>query len=232
MTVLNPRGEGEHLSTVLGRSGDSSTKRARPSARKNLHPLKESRRASAFPTKHLSVTDPRIPTFPSPHEPHNHVHLPSGETQKRHHSLLPRPGPICSISLEGSRCGRRENHGRIGYESPKENENERHTTAVHTCSYSLAYAASSQFRPCAFILYHNILASLHGVRGADMLRNAQCDFSSLAYISQGFHAGVDGSHRKIATLELELKLGSFEPRAAEKGGWKTQPFPVISPSDT
>ncbi|EER43764.1 conserved hypothetical protein [Histoplasma capsulatum H143] len=55
----------------------------------------------------------------------------------------------------------------------------------------------------------------------------RCDFSSLAYMSQGFPAGVDGSHRKIATLELKLKLGSFEPRAAEKGGWKRSPFQLF-----
>ncbi|OJD09411.1 hypothetical protein ACJ73_10339, partial [Blastomyces percursus] len=142
--------------------------------------------------------------------------------QKQRHSLLPRPG---QISLKGSRHGRRENHGRIGYESPKENENERHTMAVHTCSYGLSYAAFSHLRPCAFVLYHTILASLHGVHGTDMLRKVECDFSSLAYISQGFPAGVNRSHRRIATPEP--KLGPFEPRASEKRGWKCSPFQLF-----
>ncbi|KGQ01366.1 hypothetical protein PAAG_11944 [Paracoccidioides lutzii Pb01] len=98
-------------------------------------------------------------------------------------------------------------------------EEEQHTTAVHTCSYSLASAASSYLRACALLLYHTILSPLHGVRGADMLRKARCEddrtmrlrLARVHITSQGFPAGVDRPDRK--TVTLELKPGSFEPLA-------------------
>ncbi|KAL2369990.1 hypothetical protein BDBG_03890 [Blastomyces gilchristii SLH14081] len=79
------------------------------------------------------------------------------------------------------------------------------------------------FGPAPSSSYHTILASLHGVRGVDMLRNARCDFSSLAYISQGFPVGVDRSNPK--DRHTELKLGSFEPRA--EGRLEMQPFQLF-----
>ncbi|QSS66660.1 hypothetical protein I7I51_02850 [Histoplasma capsulatum] len=70
------------------------------------------------------------------------------------------------------------------------------------------------FGPAPSSSYHTILASLHGVRSVDMLRNTRCDFSSLAYISQGFPVGVDRSNPK--DRHTELKLGGLRRTAATK----------------
>ncbi|OJD24175.1 hypothetical protein ACJ73_04461 [Blastomyces percursus] len=76
----------------------------------------------------------------------------------------------------------------------------------------------------------SITPSLHrymAYAAPDMLQKPDTTSARSRTYRRDFPAGVDRSHRKIATLELKLKLGSFEPRASEKGGWKRSPFQLF-----
>ncbi|OJD16919.1 hypothetical protein AJ78_02956 [Emergomyces pasteurianus Ep9510] len=139
MAVVNPRGERRAFIYSFGPLCDRSTKKARQPEKPT--PAQEE------PTSVRIADQPR----PSP-VGGDAEGAPQPPTPSRFNSTVPGMGSARTMDESNTNPPRRMRTSGT-------------RRLVHTCSYSLAYTASSHVQLCAFTLYHTILASLHGVRG-------------------------------------------------------------------